>query len=90
MWSKTFTDSYGWRWSFRRQSGWSTVQLLVSPPEEQRLELEPFSYGLDPADLAHLARILEEARSEVSQEEYRARIAGGSEDELLRAGRDPS
>lgn len=88
MWSKTFTDSYGWRWTFRRMEGWATVQLLASPPEEQRGRLEPFSYGFQPAELADLARILEEARSEISQEEYRARLELEREAEL-QAGRDP-
>lgn len=81
MWSETFTDSYGWRWSFRRMREWETVQLLVSPPEEQHLTLEPFSYGFKPDDLDELARILDAAR---------ARGRGGSEDELRLEPAPPS
>lgn len=67
MWSETFTDSYGWKWSLRRPQGWSTIQLLASPPEEQRLTLEPFSYGFQPEDLEGLARILEAARGHLEE-----------------------
>lgn len=85
MWSETFTDSYGWRWTFRRMEGWSTVQLLASPPEEQRDSLEPFSYGFQPEDLEGLAGVLEAARANFARE------GGASTRELaeLRAGRDP-
>lgn len=83
MWSETFTDAYGWKWTFRKQSGpgGTPVQLLVSPPESQRGRLEPFSYGLAPEDLEPLARILEDARQNLAAELQ--------EGEELAVGRDP-
>lgn len=68
MWSETFTDSYGWRWTFRRQEGWSTVQLLATPPEAERESLEPFSYGFQPEDIDGLKVILEAARGHLAGE----------------------
>lgn len=70
MWSKTFTDSYGWRWTFRKQREWRTVQLLATPPEVAGGErLEPFSYGFEPEDLERLAGIVAEAREELARPE---------------------
>jgi hypothetical protein len=91
MWSESFTDSYGQVWSFRRRSGWSTVQLLVVGPAYPRGE--EFSYGFAPADLDGLADILEAARGRELLERPSDPEPDDSSDRLaaaeLAAGRDP-
>lgn len=58
MWSETFTDSFGNKWTVRRAEEWETVQLLVTGPDFEA----PFSYGLKPTDYSALLELLERGR----------------------------